>query len=107
MLEGIYRRTLEAWCPGGPASLREHLALTVERMAHASREECLEAVLRLIPVMLKTNTRLKHRDTLNDTGFLHERFASLPPEDFDSLSSAYTYAVNNQLYAWDRALGRH
>lgn len=91
----------------GPASLQEHLALTVERMARATREDCFEAVLRLIPVMLKTHTGLKHPDVLNDSGFLREQLAALSSEDFDSLSSAYTYAVNNQLYAWDRALGRH
>jgi hypothetical protein len=41
----LWRKTLEAWYPGGPASVREHLALSVERMSRATREECLEAVL--------------------------------------------------------------
>ncbi|WP_043396442.1 hypothetical protein, partial [Archangium violaceum] len=47
LMEDIYRKTLEAWCPGGPASVREHMALTVERMSRATREECMEAVLRV------------------------------------------------------------
>ncbi|WP_239469772.1 hypothetical protein [Archangium violaceum] len=38
LMEDLWRKTLEAWCPGGPASVREHLALTVERMARATRE---------------------------------------------------------------------
>ena len=107
LLEDIYRKTLEAWCPGGPASVREHLALTVERMARATREDCLEAVLRVMPVVVEANTHLKHREVLSDPDFLRERLCVLPPEDFEDVSSADRYAVNGQLYAWDRELGRH
>jgi len=107
LVEYIYRETLEAWCSGGPASVREHLALTVERMARATREDCMEAVLRVIPAVVRANAALKHREALNDPGFLRERLAALPSEDFESLSSAYRYAVNGPLCAWDRELGRH
>jgi len=107
LMEDIYRKTLEAWCPGGPTAVREHLTLTVERMARANREECLEAVLRVIPAMVEVDTSLKHREVLSDPGFLRERLCALPANKFESLSSAYTYAVNGQLYAWDRELGRH
>jgi len=107
LTEYIYRDTLEAWCPGGPASVREHLALTVERMAHATREDCMDAVLRVIPFVVRANDGLKHREVLNDPVFLRERLAGLPPEDFEALSSAYRYAVNGPLCAWDRELGRH
>jgi len=107
LMEDIYRKTLEAWCPGGPASVREHLTLTVERMARANREECLEAVLRVIPAMVEVDTSLKHREVLSDPDFLRERLSALPQKKFESLSSAYTYAVTGQLYAWDRELGRH
>ena len=107
LMEDIYRETLEAWCPGGPASVREHLALTVERMSHATREDCLQAVLRVIPVLVQANADLKHREVLSDPGFLRERLAALLPEDFEDVSSAYRYAVNGPLCAWDRELGRH
>ena len=107
LMEDIYRKTLEAWCPGGPASVREHLALTVERMARANREECLEAVLRMIPVLVEVDTDLKHREVLGDLDFLRERLAMLPPKDFEDFSSAYKYTVAVQLAAWDRELGRH
>ncbi len=93
--------------PGGPASVREHLALTVERMARASREECLEAVLRVMPVVVETDPKLKHREELKDPDFLRERLSALPPKKFEDISSACKYAVNGQLYAWDRELGRH
>ena len=107
LIEDIYGKTLEAWCPGGPASVREHLTLTVARMARATREDCLEAVLQVMPVVVEANTHLKHREVLRDPDFLRERLWALPPEDFEDISSADRYAVNGQLYAWDRELGRH
>ena len=107
LLEDGYRKTLEAWCPGGPASVREHMALTVERMSRATREDCMEAVLRVIPVLVEVDTEFKHREELSDPGFLRERLAALPPKDFEDFSSAYTYTVTMQLADWDRALGRH
>jgi hypothetical protein len=107
LMDDIYRETLGAWCPGGPASVREHLALTVERMARATREECLEAVLRLMPVVVEANRDLKNREVLREPGFLRERLSALPLKKFESLSGASKYAVSGQLYAWDRELGRH
>ena len=107
LLDDIYRPTLEAWCPGGPASVREHLALTVERMARATREDCLEAVFRVIPGLVEANTDLQHRELLSDPDFVRERLSALSPERFEDFSSAYRYTVNGQLYAWDRELGRH
>jgi hypothetical protein len=107
LMEDIYRKTLEAWCPGGPASVREHLARMVERMARATREDCLEAVLRVIPVLVEEGTEFKHREVLSDPDFLRERLSALPPKKFESLSSAYKYAVSGQLWDWDRELGRH
>jgi hypothetical protein len=107
LMDSIYRKTLEAWCPGGPASVREHMALTVERMSRATREDCLEALLRVIPVLVEVDTEFKHREVLRDPGFLRERLATLSPRDFDNVSGAYTYSVTLQLAAWDRQLGRH
>ncbi|QRN97567.1 hypothetical protein JRI60_00275 [Archangium violaceum] len=107
LMEDIYRKTLEAWCPGGPASVREHMALTVERMSRATREDCLEAVLRVIPVLVEVDTEFKHREVLSDAGFLRERLSALSPKDFEDFSSAYKYTVTVQLAAWDRVLGRH
>ena len=107
LMDDIYRKTLEAWCPGGPAPVREHLALTVERMARATREECVEAVLRVIPGLVEGDRDLTHHEVLRDPDFLRERLSVLPPKRFESISSAYTYTVAVQLSAWDRELGRH
>jgi hypothetical protein len=106
LMDDIYRKTLEAWCPGGPASVREHLALTVERMARATRGDCEQAVLRVIPYLVDVNTDLKHREALSDPDFLRERLHALPPEKFEDISSADKYVVTRQLYIWDRELGR-
>ena len=106
LLDDIYRGTLEAWCPGGPEPVREHLALTVERTSRATREECLEAVLRVIPGIVELNTELKNREVLSDPHFLRERLSALPPKKFEDISSAYKYAVSRQLCEWDRELGR-
>jgi hypothetical protein len=106
LMSDIYHMTLEAWCPGGPVSVREHLTMTVERMARATREECLEAVLRVMPVVVETDKKLKHCAVLRDPGFLRERLFTLPPEKFEEISSADKYAVCGQLYDWYRELGR-
>jgi hypothetical protein len=106
LVDDIWRMTLKAWCPGGPASVREHLALTVERMARATREECLEAVLRVMPVVVEADFDLRHNEVLRDPGFLRERLSALPPKKFEELSSADKYAVSGQLWDWHRELGR-
>ena len=102
-----YGITLEAWCPGGAASVRAHLESMVERMARATREECTEAVLRVVSSLVRTRPKLHHLEVLGDPDFARARLAALPPKEFESLSSAYRYAVNGELHAWDRALGRH
>ncbi|WP_257460367.1 hypothetical protein [Archangium lipolyticum] len=107
LMDYIYRKTLEAWCPSGPASVREHMELTVERMSRATREDCMEALLRMIPVLVEVDAEFKHREVLSDPDFLRERLATLSPKDFENLSSAYIYTVTMQLAAWDRQLERH
>lgn len=106
LIDSIYCDTLNAWCPAGPDSVREHLNLTAERMARATQEECVEAVLKVIPSVMRVNADFQNRALLNDPVFQRERLAALLPKDFEDVSSADGYAVNRMLYAWDRALGR-
>ena len=106
LMDYIYRDTLEAWCPGSPLPVREKLALTAERMAHATREDCMEAMLRVMPLIALRNTDLQNRERLNDPGFQRERLAVLPADEFENASSADRFAVNGVLYLWDRELGR-
>ncbi|MBM7116794.1 hypothetical protein [Archangium primigenium] len=107
LMARLYRETMEAWCPGGPASVREHLTLTVERMARATHEDCVQAILRLAPVVTKRDNDIKHPEALDDPDFLRERLAALSPTDWEDVSGAHVYAVNGLLYDWDRALERH
>ncbi|WP_342747731.1 hypothetical protein [Melittangium boletus] len=104
LIKYIYSETLDAWCPGGPTSVREHLALTVERMSRATRDDCMEALLRVIPALVEVDTEFKHREVLCDPGFLRECLNTLSPKDFEDVSSAYKYTVTMQLAAWDRQL---
>jgi hypothetical protein len=67
----------------------------------------MEALLRVMPVLVEVDTGFKHREELRDPGFLRERLSALPPKDFEKVSSAYKYTVTMQLADWDRALGRH
>ena len=106
LIRDIYCMTLEAWCPGGPASVREHLVLVVERMARAAREDCVEAVLRMMSALVPEDAGLKHKEFLGDPAFLRERLATLPPQEFERFSSADRYAVSRALFDWDRALGQ-
>ncbi|WP_152622402.1 hypothetical protein [Archangium violaceum] len=105
LLEEIYGRTLEAWCPGVRPG-RGHLEAVVERMALATRDECIEAVLRLIPHILAQPSRLKHREVLGDPASQRERLTALLPGQFERFSSADAFAVYEQLASWDRELGR-
>jgi hypothetical protein len=106
LLADIYREPLAAWCPGGPVSVRERMALMVERMARATQEECLEAVLRVMPAVVEMDVDLKRCEVLRDPVFLRERLRALPPEKFEELSSANRYAVSGPLWDWYRELGR-
>ncbi|MBM7116226.1 hypothetical protein [Archangium primigenium] len=105
LVENIHGKTLRAWCPGYPSSLRGLLELTVGRMSRATREECMEAVLRLMPVLVAEDPEFKHREKLCDPHFLRERLAALASDDFEEVSGGYTYAVTARLAAWDRELG--
>ncbi len=104
LVQDLYGKTLEAWSPGGSASVREHLSLSVERMSHATRQACEEAMLRVIPALLAANKDFKHREVLGDPAFQRERLAALSPDDFESVSSAHRSAVNGLLYEWDRQI---
>ncbi|WP_434380658.1 hypothetical protein [Melittangium boletus] len=107
LIGSLYRETLDAWCPGGPTAVREHVSRSVERMAHATREECMEVLLRVMPALVGVDPDFEHRERLRDPGFLRERLAALAPEDFADISSGYKFTVVMRLAAWDRQLGRH
>ncbi|WNG48334.1 hypothetical protein F0U60_32565 [Archangium minus] len=99
---------MDAWCPEGDASasVRERLERAAERMARATREESIEAILRQLPRVLTSSRGLKHRDVLADPGFQRERLAQLDVRAFERVSGACTSDILALLHAWDRQIGK-
>ncbi|WNG13430.1 hypothetical protein [Cystobacter fuscus] len=96
---------LDAWCPGEEGSVPTRLELAAKRMARATREDSIEAILRQLPHALSLAGDLKHRDVVADPAFQRERLAALEPVSFKYVSGACTADLLEKLYAWDRQLG--
>jgi len=97
---------LEAWCPVGETSVRARLEAAAERMAKATREDCIEAIFRQMPQALPHAGKLKHRQVLADPAFQRERLAALDPHAFERVSGACTSDLLGQVYSWDHELGK-
>ena len=96
---------MDAWCPGEDAPVRERLALAAERMARATREDCIEAIFREMPRALAHVGKLKHRNVVADPSFQRERLATLDPRAFERVSGALTGEIMSLLLDWDHELG--
>ncbi|MGZ3461199.1 MAG: hypothetical protein ACXU86_22145 [Archangium sp.] len=98
---------IEAWCPVGGASVRARLEMAAERMARATREDSIEAILQQMPRALSSARNLKHRDIVADPTFQRQRLATLEPQAFERVSGAYTAELIGKLHDWDDELGMH
>ncbi|MFL5358936.1 hypothetical protein [Archangium sp.] len=98
---------MDAWCPEGGSSVRARLETAAERMARATREDCLEAILRQMPRALTSARDLKHRDEVADPAFQRQRLAALDSLAFERVSGACTADLIGKLYDWDYELGTH
>ncbi|MFL5355554.1 hypothetical protein [Archangium sp.] len=96
---------MEAWCPEGEASVRSRLEVAAERMARATREDCIEAIFRQMPRALVHAGKLKHRQVLADPSYQRERLATLDPWFFERVSGACTSELIWLLVNWDHELG--
>ncbi len=96
---------MEAWCPEGESSVRARLERAAERMARATREDCLEAILRQMPRALAAERDLKHREVLADPSFQREHLATLDSRSFERVSGACTSDLLALLFEWDDELG--
>ena len=81
------------------------LETAAQRMARATREECIEAILREMPRALAHAGKLTHRNVVADPDFQSERLSMLDPRSFDRVSGAYTGDLIGQLHDWDHELG--
>jgi hypothetical protein len=95
---------MKAWSPAGAASVRARLERATERMASATKQDSLEAIIRELPSALEHARGLKHREVLADPAFLRQRLEMLEPASFERISGACPADLIGQLYAWDRQL---
>ena len=98
---------MDAWCLVGDDSVRERLEIAAERMARATREDCIEAILREMPRALAHAGKLKHGGVVADPDFQRERLATLDSWSFDRVSAACTGHLIWLLTIWDRELEKH
>ncbi|WNG28514.1 hypothetical protein F0U62_34310 [Cystobacter fuscus] len=95
---------MNAWCPMLESSVRARMEIASERMARATREDCIEAILRQMPRALSSARGLKHPRVLADPSFQRERLGTLEPASFEYVSGACTADLLEKLYEWDREL---
>lgn len=96
---------LEAWCPGDMGSVHARLEDAARRMARATRNDCIEAMLRQMPLALKHASDLKHRDVLADPARVRQHLGTLDSAAFERMSAACTPDLLEHLYDWDHQLG--
>ncbi|WNG43083.1 hypothetical protein F0U60_02465 [Archangium minus] len=97
---------VEAWCPEGGASVRTRFEVAAERMARATREDSVEAILRQLPHILRfaDRERLNHPEVVMEPTTWREHLASLDAATFERISGVRPAWVLERLYLWDRQL---
>lgn len=98
---------VDAWCPEEGGSVPSRFAVASERMARATRDDCIEAILRQLPRLLPLadRNRLQHPQVVLDSTAWREHLATLEASEFERISSVRPGAVLGRLYVWDRELG--
>ncbi|WP_075207462.1 hypothetical protein [Archangium violaceum] len=96
---------MDAWSPELEGPVRARLESAAKRMERATREDCLEAILRQMPRALAAGHDLKHRQVLADPAFQRERLTMLDTPSFERVSGACTSELLEKLYDWDHELG--
>lgn len=97
---------MDAWSPEGGASVRSRFAVASERMARATKEDCVEAILRRLPRILSfaDRNKLNHPDVVMDPSAWREHLSTLEAAEFDRISGVSPGAVLGRLYRWDKQL---
>ncbi|MFY0562906.1 hypothetical protein ACN28E_03595 [Archangium lansingense] len=97
---------MDAWCPEGGDSVRSRFAVASERMARATREDSVEAIMRQLPRIFPFADRnqLNHPEVVMDSIAWREHLATLDTAEFDRISGVRPGAVLGRLYVWDRQL---
>jgi hypothetical protein len=97
---------MDAWCPEGGASIPARFRVASERMARATREDCVEAILRQLPRILPfaDRNKLNHPEVVMDSTAWHAHLATLDASEFERISGVRPGAVLGSLYRWDKQL---
>ena len=100
---------MDAWCPEGGDSVRSRLEVASERMARATRENCVEAILRQLPQILPFADRklLSHPEVVMDLALWREHLDTMDASTFERISGVRPGWVLEALYRWDRLLDLH
>lgn len=96
---------MDAWYPVGDVSVRARLEEAAERMAKATREDCIEAIFRQMPRALAHAGKLTHRSVVADPSFQRERLSTLDSRPFERVSGAHPGELIGLLHDWDHELG--
>lgn len=99
----------DAWCPEGGNSVRARFQVAAERMARATREDSVQAILRQLPRILPfANQKLLHHpDVVTNLSAWPEHLATLNDSDFERVSGVRPSEVLQSLYLWDKRLDAH
>jgi hypothetical protein len=105
-LEGLMAASqewvIQSWGSSDAGPIRARLEGAVERMAHATREECLEVIVRDMSRLLPFAKGLRHRSRMAEPSFIRPRVAALDPGSFERMSGACPSDLLEKLYDWDR-----
>jgi hypothetical protein len=97
---------LDAWCPDGGGSVRERLEVASARMARATREDCVNAILGQLPRLftLVERQELSHPEVVTQLSSWREYLVTLDATKFERISGGCPAWVLERLYLWDREL---
>ncbi|ATB43352.1 hypothetical protein CYFUS_008832 [Cystobacter fuscus] len=99
----------DAWCPEGASSTHSRIEVASERMARATKEDCVEAILRQLPHIFSfaDGRKLTHPEVVTNPTAWREHLIAMDDATFERLSGVRPAEVLRSLYQWDRQLGAH
>lgn len=97
---------MDAWCPASGGSVRERLEAASARMARATREDCVNAILGQLPRLftLVDRQELSHPEMVTQLSSWRKHLATLDATKFERISGGCPAWVLERLYLWDREL---
>ena len=98
---------MDAWCPEGAGSTHSRIKVASERMAQASKADCVEAILRQLPHIFPfaDGKKLTHPEVVTNPTAWREHLMTLDNVAFERISGVRPAEVLRSLYQWDRQLG--